>query len=240
MKAIILCAGMGSRTGLTYPKCLFKLKNKLSLLEDNINKIKKLGFKNSDIILATGFKENLIKKETKDLYDYVKNKKYKSTNMIYSFFEVVKKYGAQTYVIFYADITFDLISLRSLINSKKDIVTLIDSDWLKKWKIKDDYLNDLEELKISNSKITSLGKKVEKIKGIDGRFVGITKFSRSMIKRLITEGIFRKQIKKNKKLDFTNFLMKLIKIKIDIYAIKKKIEWFEFDNLNDFKNFKNF
>ena len=24
MKAVILCAGLGSRTGLKYPKCLFK------------------------------------------------------------------------------------------------------------------------------------------------------------------------------------------------------------------------
>ena len=119
MKAIILCAGMGSRTGLTYPKCLFKLNNKTSLLIDNINRIKKLGFKNSDIILATGFKDNLIKKETKNLHNYVKNKKYKSTNMIYSFFEVIKKYGAQNYIIFYADITFDLKPLQPILKSKK-------------------------------------------------------------------------------------------------------------------------
>ena len=239
MKAIILCAGMGSRTGLTYPKCLFKLNNKTSLLIDNINKIKKLGFKNSDIILATGFKDNLIKKETKNLYNYVKNKKYKSTNMIYSFFEVVKKYGAQNYVIFYADITFDLKPLKPIVKSKKSIVTLIDSDWLRKWKLKDNYLSDLEELKISNTKIISLGKRVNKVKGIDGRFVGITKFSKSTIKKLIVESIFKKHLKINKKLDFTNFLMKLIQNNFDIYVVKKKIEWFEFDKLNDFKNFKN-
>ncbi len=239
MKAIILCAGMGSRTGLTYPKCLFKLNNKTSLLIDNINRIKKLGFKNSDIILATGFKDNLIKKETKNLHNYVKNKKYKSTNMIYSFFEVIKKYGAQNYIIFYADITFDLKPLQPILKSKKSIVTLIDSDWLRKWKLKDNYLSDLEELKISNTKIVSLGKKVNKVRGIDGRFVGITKFSKSTIKKLIVESIFKKYLKINKKLDFTNFLMKLIKNNFDIYAVKKKIEWFEFDKLNDFKNFKN-
>ena len=71
MKAVILCAGMGRRTGLSYPKCLYKIDKKISLLNLNIKKIKKLGFKNSEIILVTGFKEKLIKKETKNLFTYI-------------------------------------------------------------------------------------------------------------------------------------------------------------------------
>ena len=237
MKAVILCAGRGSRTGLPYPKCLYKFKDELSLLNTNIKNIKKLGFKNSEIILATGFKENLIKKETKNLYTYVKNKKYKSTNMIFSLYEVIKKYGLQTYYIFYADIIFELKVLKTLKNSKKDITTLIDSNWLEKWKLKDDYLDDLEELKILNGKIKSLGKKIRKIRGINGRFVGITKFSKKIIKKLIEENFFSINLKENKKIDFTNFLMKLIRKKISVHAIRKKINWFEFDELNDFKNY---
>ena len=47
------------------------------------------------------------------------------------------------------------------------------------------------------------------------------------------------ELKKNQKIDFTNFLMKLIKRKFNIYALKKKIKWFEFDKINDFKIYKN-
>lgn len=237
MKAVILCAGLGSRTGLNYPKCLFRFNDGSSLLTKNIERIKKLGFKKKDIILATGYKENLVKKETKNLYTYIKNEKYKSTNMISSLFEVIKKYKINTYYIFYADIIFDLKTLKFLKRSKKDITTLVDSDWLKKWKLKDDYLNDLEELKIHNEKIVCLGKKVEKVKGIDGRFVGITKFSKKIIRELIKKKVFEKNLKKNKKIDFTNFLMKLIKDKIEIHALKRKIDWFEFDELVDFENY---
>lgn len=237
MKAVILCAGLGSRTGLSYPKCLFRFRDGSSLLIKNIAKIKKLGFNKKDIILATGYKENLIKKETKNLYSYIKNRKYKSTNMIFSLFEVIKKYKIDTYYIFYADIIFDLRNLKFLKRSKKNITTLIDSDWLKKWKLKDDYLNDLEELKIYNKKIISLGKKVKKIRGIDGRFIGITKFSKKIIRELIKKKVFEKNLKKNKKIDFTNFLMKLIVDKIEIHALKRKIDWFEFDELVDFKNY---
>ena len=39
-------------------------------------------------------------------------------------------------------------------------------------------MNDLEELKIKNSEIYSLGKKTYDLKDIDGRFLGITKFSK--------------------------------------------------------------
>jgi len=239
MKAVILCAGSGTRTGLEYPKCLYKFKDGESLLTKNINNIKKLGFKNTDIILATGFKENLIKKETKNLHIYIKNKKFNSTNMIFSLNEVIKKYKPQTYYVFYADIIFELKAIKYLKNTKKEITTLIDEDWLKKWKLKDDYLDDLEELKISKNIINSLGKKVKKIDGINGRFIGITKFSKKAIQILIKEKTFISELKKNQKIDFTNFLMKLIKRKFNIYALKRKIKWFEFDTIDDFKIYKN-
>ena len=51
MKVIILCAGLGSRTGLDYPKSLFKFNDQECLIEKNIKTIKKMGVKNKDIIL---------------------------------------------------------------------------------------------------------------------------------------------------------------------------------------------
>ncbi|MDB9739760.1 NTP transferase domain-containing protein, partial [Candidatus Pelagibacter sp.] len=114
MKAVILCAGKGSRTGLSYPKCLYKFKDGESLLIKNIKNIKKIGFKNSDIILATGFKEHLIKRDTKNLYTYIKNKKFNTTNMIFSLNEVIKKYKPQSYYIFYADIIFEFKAIKYL------------------------------------------------------------------------------------------------------------------------------
>jgi len=237
MKAVILCAGLGSRTGLNYPKCLYKFNDGSTLLSKNIKNIKKYGFKNSDIILVTGFKSSLIKKETNNLYQYVKNRNYARTNMVYSFNEVVKKYKSQDYYIFYADIIFDAKNIGFLQKSKKDISTLVDSDWLKKWKLKKNYLNDLEELRIYKKKIIQLGKKVKIIKNINGRFVGITKFSKKIIRKIIKKRILKKILKKNNKIDLTNFLMHLINNKYDVFPIKKKINWHEFDEYNDFKNF---
>ena len=237
MKAVILCAGLGSRTGFNYPKCLYKFDDNSTLLSKNIQAIKKYGFKNSDIILVTGFKGSKIKKETNYLYEYIQNRNYAQTNMVYSFNEVVKKHKSQNYYIFYADIIFDSKNINLLQKSKDNISTLVDTDWLKKWKNKKNYLDDLEEIKIYNKKIIQLGKKVKKIKNIDGRFVGITKFSKKIINKIIEENILNKILKKNKKIDLTNFLMHLIHKKYDIFAIKRKINWFEFDEYYDFKKF---
>ena len=237
MKAVILCAGLGSRTGFNFPKCLYKFNDGSTLLSKNIDAIKKYGFKNSDIILVTGFKSSLIKKETKYLYQYIKNHHYASTNMVYSFNKVIKKYKSQNYYIFYADIIFDSKNISFLQKSKKDISTLIDLDWLKKWKNKKNYLDDLEELKIEKKKIIKLGKKVNKTKNIDGRFVGITKFSKKIINKIINENILQNTLKKNKKIDLTNFLMHLTNENYEVFAIAKSINWHEFDEYYDFKKF---
>ena len=80
----------------------------------------------------------------------------------------------------------------------------------------------------------NIGKKTYKLKKIDGRFVGITKFSKSTINTLIYNDFFKNLLKENKKIDFTNLLMKLIHNKFHIYALKKKLNWFEFDRKEDF------
>ena len=87
------------------------------------------------------------------------------------------------------------------------------------------------------NRIIQLGKKVKKIKNIDGRFVGITKFSKKIISKIINENVLYNVLKKNKKIDLTNFLMHLINENYDIFAIKKKVNWHEFDEYYDFKKF---
>lgn len=238
MKAVILCAGLGARTGLKYPKCLYKFRDGETLLEKNLKTLKKVGFKESDIIFVTGYKSSLIKRKTKNLYNYVHNKLFKSTNMVFSFYEVIKQYDPQSYYVFYADIIFKADIVKRLILSKNEISTLIDSDWKRKWKIKKNYLEDLEELLLKKNKIISLGKKTKDFKNIQGRFVGVTKFSKQTINNFENNKIIQKILKKNKKIDFTNFLMHLIKLDYEVNSLKKKIQWYEFDDIHDFKTFE--
>ena len=100
-------------------------------------------------------------------------------------------------------------------------------------------MNDLEELKIKNSEIYSLGKKTYDLKDIDGRFLGITKFSKNTI-NILKKNFFTKILRQNKNIDFTNFLMELINNDFKVKAIIDKFKWFEFDNPKDFKIFKKY
>ena len=239
MKAVILCAGSGKRTGLKYPKCLYKFKNQTSILENNIRLLKKKKFKNSDIFLVTGFKSTLIKNITKNKYNYVYNKNYKTTNMVYSLNLYLKKISKNSDIlIIYSDIIFDEKCLSLIIKSKEKISTLVDNNWLKKWKLKKNYQNDLEELLIENNQIVKLGKKTNKLENISGRFVGITKLSQSILKDFNNSKLLDKILLKNKKIDFTNFLMILIQMKYSVNSILKDLKWAEFDTIDDFKKFK--
>jgi len=238
MKAIILCAGKGRRTGLKVPKCLYKFSDGSTLLGKNINNLKKCGFKDANIILATGFCENLIKRYTLNKFIYIKNKKFESTNMIYSLNEVIKQIkGADVYLI-YADILYNFKDLKKLISSRKDITTMVDVDWLKKWKQKKNYIDDLESLKMKKNEIISLGQKVKNTKNIHGRFVGITKISKKTINHFKKEKKLILELKLNSNLDFTSFLMNLIKKGYTVNSLKKKINWHEFDTKKDFLDYK--
>tara|TARA_B100001057_G_scaffold500744_1_gene617520 strand:+ start:3268 stop:3996 length:729 start_codon:yes stop_codon:yes gene_type:complete len=238
MKAIILCAGKGKRTGLLYPKCLQKFSDGSSILEKKLEILKKIGFKNENIVFATGFREDLIKKKTNNLFKYVKNKKFNTTNMIFSLNEVLKKIKSDDICVIYADILFQAKDLKKIILSKKKIITLVDTKWLKKWKLKSNFKEDLEELKLKGNRVVAIGKKTNKINNIDGRYVGITKFSKSVVQKFKEKKILKKFLINNRKLDFTTFLMKLINNNFNVYALKKELDWHEFDTKQDFKNYE--
>ena len=239
MKAVILCAGSGKRTGLKYPKCLYKFKNQKSILEQNISLLKKNKFKDSDIVIVTGFKSILIKNLTKNKYKYIYNKNYKKTNMVYSLNLYLRKISKITdLLIIYSDIIFEEKCLSLIIKSKKKICTLVDNNWLEKWKLKKNYQNDLEELLIENNEIVKLGKKTNNVENISGRFVGITKLSQNVLQDFNNSRLLDKILLKNKKIDFTNFLMILIQMKYSVHSILKNLKWAEFDTIDDFKKFK--
>ena len=237
MKIILLCAGKSSRSNLGYPKCLYKFKDGEMLIEKNLKVLKEFGFSNKEIYFATGFKSKLVKNKTLNKYRYILNKKFQTTNMVYSLYQVLKKIKSDEIITIYSDILFEKKCIKKIIKSKYPISTVIDTDWKKKWKKKTNFINDLEELQIYNSKIYSLGKKTLNIKKIDGRFLGITKFSKESI-RYIKENLISKILKKNENIDFTNFLMELIKKNLKIYSISGKFNWYEFDTPEDFKIFK--
>ena len=78
MNVVILAAGVGSRLGKSHPKALTKLKNKNTILQQQIQSIKK-NDKKAMIYAIVGFKAYMIMEKFSQLF-YIYNGKYAHTN----------------------------------------------------------------------------------------------------------------------------------------------------------------
>jgi len=77
MKAIILAAGVGSRIGNKLPKCLIKLPTGVTLLENQLDILRKAGIR--EVLVVVGFKKEVIMERFPDAaYRY--NPLYHVTN----------------------------------------------------------------------------------------------------------------------------------------------------------------
>ena len=139
---IYLAAGIGSRLKFATsnkPKCLVNV-NKKPIIEYCFNFFNKF----SKVIIITGYKSKMISTKFKNKkYCFVHNKKYKTTNMVYSaFLPHVKKNDV---VICYGDIIFDS-NIYNLFKNHKSNLMPVNKNWLNFWK-KRMHLNKIKESK---------------------------------------------------------------------------------------------
>lgn len=249
MKVIILAAGMGSRMGdLTKdePKCFLKVNGK-TLIERLIDQLRNIGLK--DISIVTGYKAKKFKFNDINFFN---NKEFKTSNMVYSLMKAKKKLNDDTLVI-YSDIIISNKILKEMIGKKYNnkLAVAVDIKWKKYWAFRFKNINqDLESLQMNNKKeITEIGKELKNIKDIDGRFIGVIRFSKSVNKTFLK--MWNKEKNKNKKnwgisgrslkkAYMTDLLNKFIKLKIKCDAVLFKNGWYEFDNKKDYYQFKRF
>tara|TARA_B110000971_G_C19971244_1_gene482696 strand:+ start:498 stop:1217 length:720 start_codon:yes stop_codon:yes gene_type:complete len=238
MKIIILCAGKGRRMLINYPKSLLKINTKHSILKNIYKNFIKQGIKNKDIIFATGYKPELIKKEIRNKVNFIHNKKYASTNMVYTLMNTVKKIEDDV-IITYSDIVYDLRNIKKIIKDKSQFITFIDKKWQTLWETKNKLETDSETLKINKKIILELGKKTKDIKSVQARYVGLTKISKENLE-LIKKIYFiklKKNPKKFLKIDMTNFFNFLIRKNFELNYLQISGRWDEFDDEGDYKNY---
>ena len=243
MKAIILAAGKGSRLNKytnNIPKGMLKFSGK-SLIERQIEIYRKNGI--NDISIVTGY---LSEKINFDEVKYYENTEYDSTNMVESLFKAKEKLNGEI-IVSYADIIFDQNLLDELLNSNNHINITVDTDWQDYWKARYGKIDfDLESLEInSKNNITSIGQEVNNTSKIDGRYVGIIKFSRNGLNYL--NRIYEEsknefsgrpwQISGNnfENAYMTDLFQEFIDRKIDISAVCVKRGWLEFDTNEDYE-----
>ena len=229
MQLIILAAGRGSRLPKKFrdnPKCLTKINGK-TILEHNLNFY--LKFKKR--IIVTGYKNWQIKKFAKEFnFKIINNKKYRSTNMVYSLF-LTKKFINDSVVICYGDIIFDK-NIFKIFNKFENLIPLY-LNWLSLWKKRMGlkYIkNDAEDVVVKNKKLIKIGTKIKKYP--KSQFMGIVKISKNSYFRLLN--FFTKNC--DNKIDMTSFLNKSIDNKMLKLNVKEvKNFWFEIDTHKDVK-----
>ena len=231
MQLIVLAAGKGSRLPRKFrkkPKCLVEIKDKPLLLY-NSNFFKK--FKNK--VIVSGYKQNYLRKITEKIgFKNIINKKYSSTNMIYSLF-LTKKIIKEDVVIVYGDIIFNE-NIFKLLKPKKNILP-VNVNWLKNWKKRmpmSRVLCDAENLLIKKNHLDEIGTKIDPKYLPKFQFMGIIKLKK---KSYLKSYYFFKKLK-NKKIDMTSFINLCIKNKIFSLNIKKYNNyWYEIDTISDYR-----
>ncbi len=233
MKAVILAAGIASRlrplTDNT-PKCLLKVgtKNILELTIENL-----LANNISEIIIVTGYLENLIKSFVKEKFPQLNvtffyNELYASTNNIYSLWLTKDAVHGNDMLLFDSDIIFDKQIIAELINSGfKNCLALKKHDV------------GAEEIKVKadeEGKIIEISKEVKPSEAA-GESIGIELFEKKSLAKLF-KIIDRKITVENKvNIFYEAAFQDLINNKDDIYAVDiSRYYCIEIDTASDLEN----
>lgn len=237
MNIVFLAAGKSSRIykQVGKPKCLLKINNH-SIISSLLKNLKGLNLKKINIVV--GFKSYLIKKELKKnkKISYIYNKYYNSREMLYSLILALKKIDDD--IIFsYTDIIYDRSIIKKLISKKNNIYLPILKNWKKVWiKRKKEIKSDAEDLQIDkNSNLKTIGKKITDISKVKYQFMGLVMINKENKKEIIK---LYNSTKNNKKIHLTEFLNLIVKKKIKIKCLKYLKNWYEFDDIDDYINYR--
>ena len=236
MKALILCAGQGSRFNTNeykIPKCLIKI-NQRKLIDIQISALYKNDIK--DIAIVTGFNSKFI--DNSNIKKFYTNEKWKTTNMIYSLFCAGDWLNSDDCIISYGDIFYNDLTIKSLITSEKELNILYHTRFLKMWTGRyKNPLEDLESLKIDESGyLTNIGEKCMEIDSIMGQFMGLIYLKKTGWQK------FKNELDKIdiKNIDFTKALQFLINKGYKIKGIPTEELWGEIDTEKDLEFYESY
>ena len=247
MKAIILAAGKGTRLKKytkSQPKGMLQFSNK-TLIQRQIDIYRDFGI--NDIIIITGYKSEKINYHN---VKYYHNENYNSTNMLESFILARDEFDDDI-IVSYADIIFEKNVLMKLIESKSKLVVTVDLNWKKYWIERyDTFKYDLEGLKIdSKGYIIDIGDPNPIINDIDGRYIGLVKFKKNILKKINSIYDTNRSLHWNKpwgksknifqKAYFTDLIYMIIKENIRVSSLKISGGWLEFDTNQDYERMNN-
>ena len=236
MKAIILCAGQGTRLRpytTTLPKCMVKVDG-VSLIERQLEVLKSRGV--DEIILIGGhFHHKLPASISK-----IVNPEYRSSNMVKSLSMALHHISGNV-IISYGDIVYSAATLDLLTSAQHNICVAIDSCWEEYWKSRSsDYMSDVESLVTGDDgSIIDIGNKPRSRDCVEGQYMGLTRLSGAgclEIKKFLSNP---NQLVNGKDFNdcyMTDMLQALIMKGIKVWPCFTSSPWIEVDTAEDLNN----
>jgi len=239
LNSIILAGGPGIRLNPltnTTPKCMIELFGK-SLLERQISVLKKNGV--TDITVVTGYLNHIINYPG---INYIKNEKYKTTNINEGLFCAKEKFGDS--IVCYSDIVYEEVVFKKISQFNGDIGIAVRLDWKESYEGRTNHpLSEAENVLIENNRITKIMKNITEVKSDQqlGEFLGMMKLSKKGSEILIKkyselEEFHHKKFHNAPSLDMaylTDMLQELIDSGIEIKPIFIDGIWCEIDTVQD-------
>jgi choline kinase len=228
VKFIILAAGPGKRLyplTVNRPKCLLDLGG-ATILQHQIELIKKYGIQEQQISIITGYKDEVIKKEICGDYHFIYNAKYQSTNNIVSLYIANSWiYDASTVFIINSDTLFGIGILDSILKTELENAVVVDNE---------KELGEEEmKVKIENGLVRAFGKHLQP-ETSQGEYIGVAKFSGSGLALLFDT--LKELLKDNRVNDWYESAFNKIAKLISIYPIYTGgLPWIEIDTIADYE-----
>jgi choline kinase len=244
MKAIILAAGQGTRLKKyteNLPKGMLMFKGK-TIIERQMEMYRRCGIE--DIIIVTGFASDKI---TYPNVKYYKNEDYANTNMVESLLAAKNEFDDDI-IVSYSDILFNEEMLRGMMEFDGDFGVAVDDEWKKYWLKRYGKVDfDTESLAIDkNDNIVELGLENPPIEKISARYVGLLKFSKNGLGKIVSimdyahknfeDKPWQQSGKIVQKAYMTDLLNALIEDGQAVKAVHFNNGWIEFDTNEDYEN----
>lgn len=243
MKAVILAAGQGTRLKKyteNLPKGMLEFQGK-TVIQRQIELYRKCGVE--EIVIVRGFAGDKIRYGG---VKYYTNENYADTNMVESLLAAKREFDNDV-IVSYSDIIFDEAMLRGMVTSTEDIAVAVDIDWQEYWQSRYGKVDfDTESLVMDGEgNIISLGLEDPPLDQIDGRYVGLLKFSRrglGVVQKIMEEAYaldsgapWQQSGKPVRKAYMTDLLQAVIESGEQVHAELFRHGWIEFDTNEDYE-----
>lgn len=243
MKAIILAAGQGTRLKKyteNLPKGMLEFDGK-TIIERQTEMYRKCGI--TDIIIVRGYAADRIPYSGVKYYE---NTDYANTNMVESMMAAKQEFDDDV-IVSYSDILFEGSMLRGMMESKEDFAVAVDDNWQEYWQARYGKVDfDTESLSLDeDGSITELGLEAPNLQDIDARYIGLLKFSRAGLGKIMEihdrdyeayqDKPWKQSGKTIRKAYMTDLLQAVIESGNCVKAVKFRNGWIEFDTNEDYE-----